>query len=689
MPTDAPHLKPIVLLPVRARQVADSGTRSAIPNPIPSGLYESVHAPDTSARTGPVPPLAYFCIRTLANYADQVYGIGSHRIGCQPQVLHALSPSAFGDIDATTRCLCKLDPRLWSIIVQVYSGLPKGLQNYHIPLGDKYLPLLQAIPSTPSFALITVLNLARSISDETSHALKSLHNLCALDISQTSVSHLGIRHFAPTIANKQSDPRYGTQGLRILRLCDCPEITDQVISAVSSFPLLAVLGSYRLSPCCQTAHSAIDLRGTGCNHDLDPGAFRASRKSQRNLFQCSLQDALQRLRGSDSRDVLFSHPDPFVIHINTQFHPRWPQRPDRPKPAPATSAFFSERSGAVTSSSTTSAYERFHRHEDIHTSEAEKELREWICSMLGDAGNETRILEIANFIMQRWEYNPERLEPDGSLSRFDSDPGRFLEYDDSIDSWDESSSTESGTHFCGYEISEDVVEEVFGMVEGARESHETAMRFYGLDPRIPKTVMCHCKELRGTAMSSAETTPPDRYFMLVRDPPPWDSVYGPDAPPLRTIRLTTKPSLSISSNLNLNRSSMRAKKSTQEMLGMIAQRRNLPSITVSPSPISTQTISTNPFRKDSNGDSVRGGSEKRRRGHGNSTQGWGLDPVPGGPTPKRMKSISEIPVPPRPTPTGTKSQSQRANSSGGSETGPKKLGKLKQTTLLGAFGKRT
>ena len=241
--------KPIVLLPVRASQATsdDPGPGTSIP----PGLYQSVHNhAGVSAGTGPIPPLAYFCIRTLLDYADQIHCLGAHRIRCQPEVLRALSPPTFGDLKATTRCLCKLDPRLWSIIVQVYSGLPKGLQNYLLPLGDRYLPLLQSIPSTPFFALITVVSLRGCVSDETSHALKSLHALCALDISQTSVSHLGIRHFAPVITAKPSDPRHGTRGLRILRLCGCPKITDQVIGAVSAFPLLVALGLYHFQSYC-------------------------------------------------------------------------------------------------------------------------------------------------------------------------------------------------------------------------------------------------------------------------------------------------------------------------------------------------------------------------------------------------------------------------------------------------------
>ena len=240
------NLRPIVLVPVRPRQAADSGrTTTAIPTPNPLGLYENVHAAGASAlHEGPIPPLAYFCIRTLVDYPDQAYPFGPHRIRYQPEVLRALSPSTFSETNTTTPCLCKLDPRIWSIIVQVYFDLPKGLQDYYTPLGDKYLPLLQAIPSTSSFALVTVLNLAKLISDETSHALKFLHGLCALDISDTSISHLGIRHFAPAVTTEPSDPRYGTRGLRILRLNNCRKITNQVINALSNFPLLTVLGSY-------------------------------------------------------------------------------------------------------------------------------------------------------------------------------------------------------------------------------------------------------------------------------------------------------------------------------------------------------------------------------------------------------------------------------------------------------------
>ena len=693
MSAGAPHLKPIVLVPVCPRLGTDGDTGSTVPNPIPRGLYESSHNTGASTRKAAgVPPLAYFCIRILIDYPDQLHSLGSHRIRCQPQVLHALSPSTFSDIDTPACCLCKLDPRLWSVIVQVYSDLPKGLQDYYIPLGDRHLPLLQAIPSTPSFALITVLNLARCVSDETSHALKSLHGLCALDISQTSISHLGIRHFAPAITNDPSDVHYGTRGLRILRLYNCPKITNKVIGAVSNFQLLAILGPYHLQTCCQTTHAEADLRDTNCNHDLDLGVFQRSTKTQRSLFQCSLQDALQQLRDSDSSDTLFSHQDPFVIHINTKFHPRWPERPDK-QPVPATPMHGRLRRHDNP---------RYTQYSATDIPDPERELREWIRLRLGDASNEDRISEIADIVTKHREYEydlPPANPYEGGYSIDSSDEEDNIDSsdeednidpsdkEDDIDSSDEEA--ESRVRFCGYEVAERLVGAVSAMVEEMQKEHKAALLFYGLDPQAPNAVICHCRKLRGASTSLTETMSADRYLMLVRSPPPWDSVYGPGAPSPQKIKLMTKPSLSNSPNINLDRSSLRARESTREMFSMIAQHRSLPP-PATPSPLtSASPISTNPFRKVSRGGPARRELKVLHHGHRDPAQGGNSDSTPDSRTPKRIRPISEFPVPPRPTPP-TKSQSQkRTKSSGGAGMVSKKPGMLRQTTLLGAFEKRT
>lgn len=657
------RFKPIALVPVRPRQAPD--TSSIVAASLSLGLYESVHGAGASIHEGRVPPLTYFCIKALVGYPDQVHTLGSHRIKSQPEVLRILSPSTFGDGNQAARCLCKLDPRLWSVIVQVCSGLPKGLRNYYIPLGDRHLPLLQAIPSTPSFALVTVLDLAGCVSDETSHALKSLHGLCALDVSETSISHLGIRHFAPTVTDKSSEQPYGTRGLRILRLNKCHNITDQVIAAISNFPLLTILGSCHLRPRCRITHTKIDLRGTSCTRDLDPGLFRRCRKSQRDLFQCSLQDALQRLRDSGSSDMLFSHPDPFVIHINTESHPPWPQRPDRPKPAPPLSI---ER--------------RFYRYEKPWFMEAERNLREWIRPMLGSAANEHRISEIANFVVRRWEYDLEWY--DG----YEPHPGFHSDDDNGIDSWDEESSTKSVLEFCGYKVNEDLVESVRELVDKALKEHESANRFYGLDSRAPKAAFCHCRQLRGFATPLSETKPTHRHHMLVRDPPPWDSVYEPDALPRRKIMLGRKPSISGSSHLTPDRSSERVRKSMQEMSDMIASR-SLPT-TATPHLSSIPTVTKNPFRKDPTRGLTRGGFKDLHQQHSGSARGGNSSCVSNDPAPKRMRSISQIPVPPRPTPLAMPRSTRAKNlNEGASGRRSKKSGHLKQTTLLGVFGKQT
>ena len=666
--------KPIVLLPVRARQAADDDhSTRRIPNPAPLGLYEGVHCAGASVRKESIPPLAYFCIRSLAHYADQVSSLGSHRIRCQPEVLRALSPSTFCDrVNAATRCLCKLDPRIWSIIAQIYSDLPEGLRNYYIPLGDRHLPLLQAIPPTSSFALITVLDLTNRISDETSHALKSLHRLCALDISDSSISHLGIRHFAPTATTKLPDPRCGTWGLRILRLCNCPKITDQVVDAVSNFPLLALLGSYHSWSRHQITDAGVDLRRTSCTPDLDSGAFQRSKKSQHNLFQCSLQDAIRQLRDLDSCNTLFSHPVPFVLHINTEFHPSWPQPPGRTGPAPVLPAY-------------TSIQQRFHLSQDSLVVKAERELREWTCSMLGDAANETRISAIADFVMKRWEYDPEWLESD---ERCDSNTGCPSGDDDSINSRDEGNSTELRVCFSGYGVNEDLVERVWELVDEVREEHESATRFYGSSSRGPKTVVCHCRELRGAATSPAKTIPIDLHLMLLRDPPPWDSIYGSNALPPPRVRFTPRPSLSDSFNHNPDRSSIRAKKFTQDVLDMISHRKSLPITTTSPSLDPTPSAGSNPFRKGSSGGLPRGKLKGLRPEREDSERDGDSDLTPAGPTSKRLKSISQIPIPPWPIPP-VASQLEKAKNGGPSRTSSKKHGKLKQTTLLEVFGKRS
>jgi hypothetical protein len=370
--------------------------------------------------------------------------------------------------------------------------------------------------------------------------------------------------------------------------------------------------------------------------------------------------------------MLFSHPDPFVLHINTEFHPPWPQPPDRTGPAPALPTY-------------TSIQPRFHLLQESRIVKAERELREWICSMLGDAANEIRISTIAGFVMKRWEYDPQWPELDEIC---DSNTSRPWGNDGSIDSWDEGNSTGPRVCFSGYGVNEDLVEKVWELVDEVREEHESATRFYGFSSRGPKTVVCHCRELRGGATSPAQTIPIDLHLMLLRDPPPWDSIYGLNALPPPRVRFRPRPSLSDSSNHNPDRSSIRAKKFTQDVFDMIIQRKSLPVTTTSPFLDPTPIVGSNPFRKGSSGGLPCGKLKGLRPEPEDSERDGDSDFAPAGPTSKRLKSISQIPIPPWPTP-AVASQSEKAKNGGSFGPSSKKPGKLKQTTLLGVFGKRS
>ena len=278
--------------------------------------------------------------------------------------------------------------------------------------------------------------------------------------------------------------------------------------------------------------------------------------------------------------------------------------------------------------------------------------------------------------MQRWEYK--WLEPDGG-----PDSGFPWEDNDSIESWDECSSTVSPLNFCGYHLDRNLVESVRRLADKAQEEHESTIRFYGPDSRTPKTVDCHCRELRGTTTSPAEIMPADPDYMLVRDPPSWDFVYGPGASAPQRIKLTRMPPRFSSSSLNPGWSNVRVEKYTLEVLRMLPQRRSLPTPTLFPAISSTTTLSKNPFRKTP----TKAQTHKELNDLHHSTWGGNSDLVRDSPTPKRMKSISQIPVPPRPM-VPTISQSTRVNNEDAPKATLKKSSKLKQTTLSEMFAKR-
>jgi hypothetical protein len=200
----------------------------------------------------PIPPLSFFCIKCLVQVPELIYHYGPPRSyrppACpsDPDILQALIPrNPQGDFD-----LSKLDPRLWAILIQIYSDLPQNLRIYRTALSDKYTPLLQHVPATEHFTLLTVLEFpgCSHLNDDTIVHLKTLHTLCVLDASRSALSAIGIRRLSGTQVWVEEDDtdfanrRRGPWQLRILSLHNCKRVTNAIYQYLESFMLLTAVG---------------------------------------------------------------------------------------------------------------------------------------------------------------------------------------------------------------------------------------------------------------------------------------------------------------------------------------------------------------------------------------------------------------------------------------------------------------
>lgn len=209
--------------------------------------------PDSSPNLGHIPSLKSLCIRRLLEYADQLHLLEHIRFlytppsdRNQPDLLQSLLPrySHWGPpLDGFLKIV---DPRLWAVLIQTVSPLPDALRSYTLPLSDIHLPLLQRIPSTPDFALVTILDLRgkSEVDDQTISSLGDLHGLAALNIGATAVTAYGIKVLSKTLQTTDDSvkPLRGPWGLRILSLLDCMNIDDDVFQSIPTFPLLSVVG---------------------------------------------------------------------------------------------------------------------------------------------------------------------------------------------------------------------------------------------------------------------------------------------------------------------------------------------------------------------------------------------------------------------------------------------------------------
>lgn len=197
-----------------------------------------------------VPTLLCLCIKKLASFPDQINGVAltyasSSQHSLDFDILKALIPSYTGSFNVSS-----IDPLLWATLVQIFEdSLPQIFKTYSIPLEDDRLPILQRIPCTSRFSLITILELpgCPQLTDDVSLTLKSLHLLMALDASDTKLSSWGLRKvLMPALLiddNEESGQSSGLLHLRILRLRNCKSVDHTIFKTLGNLSLLSVLGT--------------------------------------------------------------------------------------------------------------------------------------------------------------------------------------------------------------------------------------------------------------------------------------------------------------------------------------------------------------------------------------------------------------------------------------------------------------
>ncbi|KDQ60839.1 hypothetical protein JAAARDRAFT_190979 [Jaapia argillacea MUCL 33604] len=341
--------RPIVLWNPKHQVTSDESCTTIIkstfpPPPIPPPYLSN------SASSFPlsyIPPLSYFCIRKLVEYPDQIRSLEPNPFPLPykaPEspasfdIIKALFPDSHSD----NFIVSDSDPRLWSVVTQIYSGLPVNFRTYRIPLSDPHIPLLQHVPSSPDFSLITILEIpsCRHLTDDTVVELKVLHNLCVLDVSRTVISTHGILNLSRTLGWSDDDDvdqqRRGPWGLRILRLQHCPHVEKTILNCLKTFPLLSV----------------VDLRLTKFTGGIDilTAPFKRMNPAKHSrLFHPDIHVALDALETFAQDDPLFPCRSPHILHIDRlnygskkslatviAEHPRFiPKEPDRDRWLPS------------------------------------------------------------------------------------------------------------------------------------------------------------------------------------------------------------------------------------------------------------------------------------------------------------------------------------------------------------------
>ncbi|KAH9946147.1 uncharacterized protein BXZ73DRAFT_37462 [Epithele typhae] len=257
-------LKPIILHNYNATHRSEDATIDQYTlAPAPSSIPPSYHPLSDLAQSTSlsyVPSLSYFCFKALfeglITDSEALVDLGNARVSYRRardrhdfDILQALFPT-YRPLSPEDHCedfnLRLLDPRAWAGLIQLIEDLPPIFREYTIPLSDVHLPLLQTIPNTPHFSLVTVLSLPQChhLNDETIVELRALHALSAFDASGTLVSSFGIRRLTKTVvwSEEHTPERRGPWGLRALFLVNCFLIDKDVFDCLLRLPLLSIIG---------------------------------------------------------------------------------------------------------------------------------------------------------------------------------------------------------------------------------------------------------------------------------------------------------------------------------------------------------------------------------------------------------------------------------------------------------------
>ncbi|TFK54895.1 hypothetical protein OE88DRAFT_1642194 [Heliocybe sulcata] len=523
---------PIQLYDPKAEYTTDEAgypvKKYVMPPAYAPGPYESQAHPKLSY----VPSLAYFCIKALLEVVDQVHLIGLARLRYAApdaegayDILHALVPS-YGSEDFD---LGLVDPRLWAVIVQVFNDLPDAFRSYRVPLSDKHVPILQSIPSTPDFTLLTLLDLSgcRHLTDNTITELKALHSLVGLDLSGTTVSEHGIRSLQRTLLWTLDEAtgqrhRRGPWPLRILRLNRCRRLGRDLIKSLDRFPLL----------------SFIDLRGSSYRPDAHRmGTFKPC--SDPRFCSDLLSENVRTLaeyfddaHDSDEKQTIFSSRNICTLDIQDLDYKegargsqgkrvRWPHRPE-----PVPRQFCSDRVTTFTKSSTTPG--SVHPHGQVDQgNRASGSFR--LRGGAPDFLNFSRSLEGSDEELDEeflaFEYQREH---HGYEYSSDEDEDGFPQYGDSDAEYVSGNDSQSGTddgrdnspfiasHWPGlFEPAEVLYDRVAALEGQAESSRRAAARFYDASrSRIPYPSP---RRHHPSALRDAD----ESQYMLFRPPPPW------------------------------------------------------------------------------------------------------------------------------------------------------------------------